>query len=628
MNSYLVTKKIKNVEYRFFSCGIPSDLKKQLNNSRRFYLSLNNLKDVDVRFLCKHLNGIAKNLFQEIRIGMRELNLDDIKNILKIEIEKQIMWAQHVDLGTNKYDMLKQKQGLKQVTEQEESLLKKLAQEEKEYNQKLDSKIAVWLQNLEISVNDKSVEYKSLKRHLTDLYLLRHDWARDLINRRDRTTDDFKIEAEKRLNLSIFSDVESKIQNEESAIRDERNFLIGKVAENKSDTDLSSPIFSECINEYIAERNYDNKNTENRVRYELETFIEFFGDVRMSEVDIKKATQFKSYLQKLPRKHRTNSKYKDYDVHTIVEKLDVPQNDRKSVTTINKTIEMLNAFMTYCFRHGHVEKNYFQGLTIKQSIKLKKKENEERDPFSPQDLETIFESSQYLDITLDSSHRDAKPFAHYWVPIIALFTACRANEICSLYHENIQSVKTKNKKTIYYFEINDEESDKKVKTVNSRRRIPLHDSLLDLNFIEFLESLKNFSKQKRIFSELSFYRGSYAVNFGKWWNRTALEKRFGIKTERKDFHSFRHSCTDACYENGVDSKFVTQFLGQKHGELSLDRYASDAHVETMYKECVKKFDYKNSNGRKLNFNKIKISDWSKKMKEIRNRKLKSHKEIF
>ena len=191
--------------------------------------------------------------------------------------------------------------------------------------------------------------------------MLRHDWARDLINRRDRTTDDFKIEAEKRLNLSIFSDVESKIQNEESAIRDERNFLTGKVAENKSDTDLSSPIFSECIDEYIAERNYDNKNTENRVRYELETFIEFFGDVRMSEVDIKKATQFKSYLQKLPRNHRTNSKYKDYDVHTIVEKLDVPQNDRKSVTTINKTIEMLNAFMTYCFRHGHVEKNYFQG---------------------------------------------------------------------------------------------------------------------------------------------------------------------------------------------------------------------------------------------------------------------------
>ena len=99
MNSYLVTKKIKNVEYRFFSCGIPSDSKKQLNNSRRFYLSLNNLKDVDVRFLRKHLNGIAKNLFQKIRIGMRELNLDDIKNILKIEIEKQIMWAQHVDLG-------------------------------------------------------------------------------------------------------------------------------------------------------------------------------------------------------------------------------------------------------------------------------------------------------------------------------------------------------------------------------------------------------------------------------------------------------------------------------------------------------------------------------------------------
>ncbi len=110
--------------------------------------------------------------------------------------------------------------------------------------------------------------------------------------------------------------------------------------------------------------------------------------------------------------------------------------------------------------------------------------------------------------------------------------------------------------------------------------------------------------------------------------QNSIRKRFGIKIERKDFHSFRHSCTDACYENAVDSKFVTQFLGQKHGELSLDRYASDAHVENMYKGCVKKFNFKNSNGYKLNFNNIKISDWSKKMKEIRNRKLKSHKEIF
>ena len=39
-------------------------------------------------------------------------------------------------------------------------------------------------------------------------------------------------------------------------------------------------------------------------------------------------------------------------------------------------------------------------------------------------------------------------------------------------------------------------------------------------------------------------------------------------------------------------------------------------------------DYERIEKNKFNFNKIKISDWSKKMKEIRNRKLKSHKEIF
>ena len=35
---------------------------------------------------------------------MKKLDIEDIKEILRIEIRKQILHAHHVDLGTNKWD--------------------------------------------------------------------------------------------------------------------------------------------------------------------------------------------------------------------------------------------------------------------------------------------------------------------------------------------------------------------------------------------------------------------------------------------------------------------------------------------------------------------------------------------
>ena len=32
---------------------------------------------------------------------MKDLSIEDIKEILRIEIRKQIMWAHHVDVGTS-----------------------------------------------------------------------------------------------------------------------------------------------------------------------------------------------------------------------------------------------------------------------------------------------------------------------------------------------------------------------------------------------------------------------------------------------------------------------------------------------------------------------------------------------
>ncbi len=48
------------------------------------------------------MNKIVSKIDDQVRTGMKKLDIEDIKEILRIEICKQILHAHHVDLGTIK----------------------------------------------------------------------------------------------------------------------------------------------------------------------------------------------------------------------------------------------------------------------------------------------------------------------------------------------------------------------------------------------------------------------------------------------------------------------------------------------------------------------------------------------
>ena len=48
---------------------------------------------------------------------MKELTLDDIKEILRIEIRKHILHAHHVNLGTNKFSETRKQMSLDSVNQ-------------------------------------------------------------------------------------------------------------------------------------------------------------------------------------------------------------------------------------------------------------------------------------------------------------------------------------------------------------------------------------------------------------------------------------------------------------------------------------------------------------------------------
>ena len=49
--------------------------------------------------ICQNLNRITNELFADIRMGVKSLTVEEIKEILRVEIRKQILRVQHVMKG-------------------------------------------------------------------------------------------------------------------------------------------------------------------------------------------------------------------------------------------------------------------------------------------------------------------------------------------------------------------------------------------------------------------------------------------------------------------------------------------------------------------------------------------------
>ena len=107
----------------FFQVYIPKDLIHQFDGIKSFRISLQSGTKAHSNRLSKNLSEIVDTLFNEIRAGMRSLNVEDIKEILRIEIRKSILHSHHVHLGTNEFSDESVNESLKYQRTRKEKLL-------------------------------------------------------------------------------------------------------------------------------------------------------------------------------------------------------------------------------------------------------------------------------------------------------------------------------------------------------------------------------------------------------------------------------------------------------------------------------------------------------------------------
>ena len=194
----------------YFRTYIPSDLIEYFDGVRQFRVSLKcAIKSRSLR-ITKVLDVKVSSLFEEIRIGMKSLDIEQIKEILRIEIRKQILHSHRVREGTNRWDDDDIKSSLESIQKKEISLKDRLKSDSKSYKDEVDSKLEGILQSLDIHVEKNSLEFQKLRNNFIDLYLIRHDWMKELVNQTGKTDDDFKKSAQQIISMDLFPELQEK----------------------------------------------------------------------------------------------------------------------------------------------------------------------------------------------------------------------------------------------------------------------------------------------------------------------------------------------------------------------------------------------------------------------------------
>ena len=121
---------------------------------------------------------------------------------------------------------------------------------------------------------------------------------------------------------------------------------------------------------------------------------------------------------------------------------------------------------------------------------------------------------------------------------------------------------------------------------------------------------KRHTNRQRLFQELKYGEGSYIRNVSYFFNKKYLTL-LGLKTDKKNFHSIRHTVIDHLKQKLVDISFINELVGHHHGNIDLDRYGKGYTTDIIYNKCVKKINYETSYTRGIDFHSLKM-DWKKK----------------
>jgi integrase len=268
---------------------------------------------------------------------------------------------------------------------------------------------------------------------------------------------------------------------------------------------------------------------------------------------------------------------------------------RISTANANAYLGNFSSFLNWAVGEEIIHRNPARGLRLPDEVARRDK----RHPFSPKQLELIFNAALYTgcadgDRGWDQPGPERPENARYWVPLIALHSGMRLNEICQLDVTDVRNVDGVPCICITRSSLIGT-TDKALKTNVSERVIPVHPALIDLGLVAYAERLRGDGHVKLFYDIDEGSRGVRAVAFSKWFTR--FLRSCGASRERTSSHSFRHNFRDELRIARIDHE-LAMALGGWVGGSSLASAASESYgrghrVEVLY-EAISRLNFSDS----------------------------------
>lgn len=294
---------------------------------------------------------------------------------------------------------------------------------------------------------------------------------------------------------------------------------------------LKTKLFSTATELYLAEKKLDNtQKTIDEKRATYKEFMTLFGDVDTNAIGSEPAISYKNKLIA----------------------------DNFSATRINKAISFLRDFFNYAINNKlYFDNNPFEKLNISKKSKLHQS-IESYEEFTDEDLQTIFGSHHY------TSYMN-KP-DYFWLPFLGLFTGARIESLACL---RVSDIRIEN--GVWVFNIY------KDKNSNSIRKVPIHKTIIESKFLDYVESVKGENGQ--LFPHLKPGKNGYSKNCSRRFS-DYLEL-IGVKSKRKSFHSFRPTFINRMTNLNIHPAILMGIVG--HYEQSKIDFSS-SHFTTYQKK--------------------------------------------
>ncbi|MDQ2763609.1 MAG: site-specific integrase [Pseudomonadota bacterium] len=241
----------------------------------------------------------------------------------------------------------------------------------------------------------------------------------------------------------------------------------------------------------------------------------------------------------------------------------------QSAANIIMKLSRLRTLLQWAFNNDHAAANVAEGITLKNTDKARNK----RLPFDLPALKMIFEGPVHAG---GARPAGGKGEAAYWLPLLALFTGARLEELGQLRPGDVRQMEYPDAEGvgrrgwfICLTEANDGEGDTttRLKNAASERVVPVHPELNRLGFVDFAKAAAK-ANSARLFPMLkpNIY-GRLSAKWGEWFS-PYMRLTCGVTDKRMVFHSFRHTFKHYARSGSMLEGVQRQIMGHSPGDVA------------------------------------------------------------